>query len=158
VVAPMTAMTPVCMFMVLALPKGYVGPAPYAPLVFVIFSPGRFLGRNTLSLSQLPSAAHDRANKRRVCLAARNTSEITHTMINSTRTLPTAATESPSPVQSAMYAARHIGHFGISARIAPGIIQPAILPLRRATLQQPRSLTCAPPPPHTGKLRIPATP
>jgi hypothetical protein len=30
----------------------------------------------------------------------------------------------PIPVQSARYAARHIGHFGSSARIAPGIIQP----------------------------------
>jgi hypothetical protein len=35
-----------------------------------------------------------------------------------------AENESPIPLQSAMYAARHIGHFGSSARIAPGMIQP----------------------------------
>ena len=86
------------------------------------------------------SDACGRAIKRRVCLATRNPSEITHAMINRTLRFAAAATESPSPVQSAMYAARHAGHFGISARIALGRIQPTRSTARRTLDSQPLRL------------------
>src|SRR5205823_6514152 len=41
---------------------------------------------------------------------------------SNTRKCVAAESESPIPLQSAMYAARHIGHFGSIARIAPGMV------------------------------------
>src|SRR6266478_4136772 len=77
----------------------------------------------------------------RMCRLPRRTSELTHTTMRNARRLTAAATEILIPVAIIRYAARHIGHFGSSARIALGTIQPAISPLRRATFQQPRALT-----------------
>src|SRR5438874_11513909 len=54
---------------------------------------------------------------------------------SNTRKCVAAESESPIPLQSAMYAARHIGHFGSIARIAPGMIQPKTSTYRRADVR-----------------------
>ena len=59
-------------------------------------------------------------------LAARNKINPTHRITDAARKCVATENESPIPVQTATYAARHSGHFGSSARIAPGMIQLAI--------------------------------
>src|ERR1700730_14874306 len=73
-----------------------------------------------------------RATKRRTRLATRYESDTTHRLISSTCRYAAVDTESPIPVPIAMYAATHTGHFGTSARMAPGAIHPAISRQRRA--------------------------
>ena len=46
-----------------------------------------------------------------------------------------AESEIPTPVQIAMYAARHIGHFGNIAMITPGMIQPNTSAQRRGNVR-----------------------
>jgi hypothetical protein len=64
--------------------------------------------------------------------SARYDSDATHRITSSIRRYAAVDTESPIPVPSAMYAARHAGHFGTSARMTPGAIHPAMPRQRRA--------------------------
>src|SRR4029434_7133740 len=56
---------------------------------------------------------------------ARNKIDPTHRITSATAKCVAAENESPIPVQTATYAARHIGDCGVSAKIAPEMIQPA---------------------------------
>jgi hypothetical protein len=47
------------------------------------------------------------------------------------RTYEAVVNEIPKPVAAAMYAAKHAGHFGMSATVAPGSTQPAMDTKRR---------------------------
>lgn len=53
-------------------------------------------------------------------------------MMSNSLILAAVETERPTPVTIAMYAARHSGHFGKKARIAPGTTHLAV-PERRRT-------------------------
>jgi hypothetical protein len=64
-------------------------------------------------------------------LAATNISRPTERMSSDVRRCVATETERPRPVQAATYAARHTGHFGISAKIALGAIRLAMLSNRR---------------------------
>ena len=66
-----------------------------------------------------------------VGLTEKNRRSPAHRTKSAVRKYVAAVNESPIPVQAAMYAARHIGHFGISARIAPGTIQSTRSTMRR---------------------------
>jgi hypothetical protein len=63
-----------------------------------------------------------RAISPRTLLAASHDNDATHKDISSMRKYAAVETESPTPVPIAMYAARHTGHFGKSARMTPGAI------------------------------------
>ena len=52
-----------------------------------------------------------------------------------TRRCVAAESEIPTPVQIAMYAAKHIGHLGNIATIAPGMIQPKTSIHRRGNVR-----------------------
>jgi len=54
----------------------------------------------------------------------RNPSITKHPTTNPVRNTVATENDNPIPVASATYAARQIGHFGISARIVPGMIHP----------------------------------
>lgn len=59
-------------------------------------------------------------------LTARYSSHTMHKIRSDARRCAAVERESPKPVPTATYATRHAGHFGTSARIAPGTIQPAM--------------------------------
>src|SRR5437879_11149699 len=73
--------------------------------------------------------------RRLVFLAAINKANPALRARSDTRRCVAAESEIPTPVQIAMYAARHIGHFGNIARIAPGMIQPKTSTHRRANVR-----------------------
>ena len=105
-------------------------------------------------------------------LAARNKINPTHRITDAARKCVATENESPIPVQTATYAARHSGHFGSSARIAPGMIQLAISrpcrkrdtgrralsPARVLIWQHWRAFTRAPPWIRSRRSRTLATP
>jgi hypothetical protein len=66
-------------------------------------------------------------------LAITQTSVTTHIPISSVRRIDAAATEREIPVPSAMYAAKHAGHFGSNARISVGTEHFTQANRRRAT-------------------------
>jgi len=72
---------------------------------------------------------------RRVFFAAINKINPTLRIKSDKRKCVAAESESPIPLQTAMYAAKHIGHFGSIARIAPGMIQPKPSTNRRANVR-----------------------
>src|SRR5215475_3113443 len=65
---------------------------------------------------------------------ARYVRDPTQSMISSIRKYVAVDNESPNPVPTATYAARHAGHFGKSARMALGTIHPAMSRQRRVNV------------------------
>src|SRR5689334_7189664 len=61
-----------------------------------------------------------RAMRRRARVAARYDSDATHRSTKSVRRYAALDIETPTPVPTAMYAARHAGHFGSNASVIPG--------------------------------------
>src|SRR5215469_907626 len=74
--------------------------------------------------------------RRNKYLTARQNSAATDRIGSDNCRLAVARNESPTPVQTATYAAKHMGHFCVSARIAPGTSQLAVSRHRRATLNR----------------------
>jgi hypothetical protein len=71
------------------------------------------------------------AKTRRALAAVNHVSEAMQSTISPLRIQAATGIEIPTPVPSAMYAARHIGHLGISARIAVGTIHFVVAMTRR---------------------------
>jgi hypothetical protein len=76
------------------------------------------------------------AARRNKYFTERQSSAPTHRINNENCRLLAPGSESPTPVQTATYAAKHMGHFGISARIAPGTSQPAVSRHHRAIINR----------------------
>src|ERR1700730_18805545 len=62
---------------------------------------------------------------------ARQSKATTHRTSRDIRRLAALATEMPTPLNSATYAATQAGHLGSKSSVALGMIHPAISPLRR---------------------------
>jgi hypothetical protein len=81
-----------------------------------------------------PKAWPTPAMTRRNRLIAKYNSVAPHITTSKIRRYVAVDTESASPVPTATYAARHIGHFGNNARMALGKIHPAISRPRRVNI------------------------
>ena len=57
--------------------------------------------------------------------------KLKHKRMAAVRMYEAVVNEIPKPVAAAMYAAKHAGHFGMSATVAPGSTQPATATKRR---------------------------
>jgi hypothetical protein len=82
--------------------------------------------------------------KRAECFASWYSNKATHTIRSDVLSCAAVESESPSPVPTATYAARHAGHFGMNAKIALGTIQLAKERQRRPVLLQQRAVTISP--------------
>jgi hypothetical protein len=109
-------------------------------------------GVSAIESALLRETRHSRFN-------ARQSKAATHRISRDIRRLAALATEIPTPLNSATYAAIQAGHFGSKTSVALGTIQPTISPRRRnrdagrgalswqrvAIWQQERVFTVAPP-------------
>lgn len=80
------------------------------------------------------------ATTRRTLRTTMYASIATLTVIKPARTYAAEVNEIPMPVASAMYAATHAGHFGMTASTTLGTIQPATPTLRRANVGVAKSV------------------
>jgi hypothetical protein len=82
--------------------------------------------------------------KRAECFVTWYSNKATHRIRSDVPRCAAVESESPSPVPTATYAARHAGHFGMNAKIALGTIQLAKERQRRPALLQQRAVMISP--------------